>query len=117
MGDEVVHDEGLFVALAQVPRVDVDEGFARFVGVEVHHDEDGVIATWGGLAVDEDVPVVGGVEAEVVVLLQSWVLTPSVVQGGDEVLDVARAVPIPDLELVLFRVEILFSSRQGAILT
>ena len=88
----------------------------RVVGVEVDGDQDHVRPIGSHLAVKEDVVVVAAVETQVGQFLQRAVLAPDAVDGGDQFLDVARAIPVPHLVVVFFRVQVLLLARNGGVL-
>ena len=71
--------------------------------VRIHGDrtEYEVIARRGGLAIKENVVVLGVIKAKVGVLVKSAVFVPDGIQLGDILFDVAGSVPIASLELIL----------------
>ena len=64
------------------------------------------------LAVADDLGVIGRVEDQAPVRLQSRVLVPDAVDPGDEVAQVVRAAQRPLRDLVLLRIEVLLLARR-----
>ncbi len=81
--------------------------------VEVHRDQDHVVAGGGHLAVEEDVGAAGGVEAQPAHRVERPVLATDRVEPGDVVLEVAGGVPVAHPDLVLLGGLVLLAPGQG----
>src|SRR6185437_2804504 len=71
-------------------------------GIEVDADDEHVGKVAAEAGVEEHLGVVGAEEAQAFDALQGGMLAADLVDAGDGVFDVSRAVPVPDLELVFF---------------
>ena len=78
--------------------------------VEVDYDEDGVAVVGRGFGVGEEIVVGGGVEVEVFVALEGWVVAADVVEVGDQRGDGVGVGAVPGAELIFFAVEIFFAA-------
>jgi hypothetical protein len=85
-------------------------------GIEVDDADDDVRPILVHLGVSEDVGVVGCQEEHVVVGLQGRRLAADLVDPGDDIDDVARRLPVANLDLVFLRVEVLLLARNGLVL-
>src|SRR5689334_23857561 len=89
--------------------VEIDVACLRVPWVEVHADEDQVVALL--LRVAKELIVVADVEAKAPVALQRGISMADRIQAGDELAQASRPVAIPALDLVLLGVEVLLAAR------
>ena len=111
-GDQVF-DRGDVAAIVGHADLDIAEREPEFVHVARQRDRDddavGLIDRF--LDEGDDVAVIDRNEAQIAGLLQRRVLPADAVEIADVGLDIARLVPVPHLDLVLFRIEIFFAPR------
>src|SRR5919204_1805273 len=91
----------------ELVEVEVQEPRLPMLGVEVHHDQDDVLAVLGGLAVGQEMIAVHGVEAQGPVGVQRGVLAPDPIDESDELGQRIGPVQLPVAHLVLLGVEVL----------
>src|SRR5205823_6271286 len=115
-GEKIVHLVRLVLRNAQAIQRHVQDRFLSRVGIEADGGQQQARAVIGSLGVEQDALVVRAMKVKVAVALQRAVLAPGPVEGGDPVLDVARALEVPRHELVLLGVEVFLLSRQRAVL-
>jgi hypothetical protein len=115
-GDQLLDREIVGVREAELMERELDVALMGIEGIEIDHDEDGVGLVRRHLAVEQHVVVGGVVEAQIVELMEGRILAAHPVHRGDQVLDVAGPVPIPDLVFVFLGVEILLGPRHGRVL-
>src|SRR5215213_10214266 len=94
----------------------MEPGLVGIEGIEIRDDQYPVGAIGCGLAIGGDVLVVAGVEAQIVVEVQSRMLAADGIDTGDIGDDVPRPVPVPDLVLVLLGVEVFLPAWDGRVL-
>ncbi|KJU82236.1 membrane protein [Candidatus Magnetobacterium bavaricum] len=87
----------------------------RLKRVKIDHHENRVAAIIRGLAVEQDVFVIGLVKSQVLVVMQGLVFMPYAIDPCDVVLDIALSVPIPDLVVVFFGVQVFLLALDGGI--
>src|SRR5829696_2624038 len=117
-GDQVF-DRAYALAAAGRPDLDVAEvepELPRAAAIEGDGDRHRVIAGGGFLHEAGDVIVVHLCEAQIAGLLQRCTALPQPIEMADIVLDVAFFVPVPRLQLVFLRVQILFLARDRLVL-
>src|SRR5216110_1146940 len=85
--------------------IEIDVARLHGPRVEVHADEDQVVAFL--LRVADELVVVAGVEAQAPVALQRRIGLSYFVQPADQLAQIPGPVPIPALDLVFFRIQIL----------
>ena len=112
-GNQLCHGVGNAVRKPEMAKIKVNPGVDCAMRIEADDADNTIVALFGDLGVDHDPLVIGREEAQVVVFLQGRVCPPRPVDGPDQVLDIARAVPIPDLVLVLLGMEVFLPARYG----
>src|ERR1700674_1477461 len=107
-----VFNRGDVAALAADADLDVAKRKPEFVHLARQRDgaDDGVGLIDRLLHEADDIAVIDRNEAQLAGLLQRRVCPPGAVEIADVGLDIARLVPVPHLDLVLFGVEIFFAA-------
>src|SRR6185437_14483884 len=115
-GEQFLGGEGFNLRETHFRQRELDDCLVRRERVEVDGDENAVSAVLADLAVEQHVGVVGEVEAQIGEVVQRRVLAADAVEERHLVLDVAGAIPVPDLQFVLLRMEIFLAVGNGAVL-
>ena len=110
-GQQILDLVHLVVADAELAGRQEDAAVVGLERVQVQRHQDDVRVVRRGLAVEQDVLVLGAVEAQVLVQVEGRVLAPDPVHQRDDVDDVARPIPVPDLVLVHLGVEVVLAAR------
>ncbi len=100
--------------IGKTPFPERDLEVCRLFGMRIEADryQDPLGAPRRMASVVEDVVVEGVIEGGVVVGLQARLGTSEPVELSDLANDVARRIPVPWLDLVFFRIPVLFPARQ-----
>src|SRR5579875_1237077 len=88
-----------------------DVGLVGMVRIDVHGDPDHVLARGVRLAIEQNVGIARRIEAQVLVVVEGGIVPADPVEAGDEAADIAGTVPVPGLDLVFLRIEILLAAR------
>ena len=99
-GEEILHHIFLFRAYAELLEWDVNKRALRVPRIDRHHEDDEFIKGGSGFAEAEDLVILGGVNAKVVVFTQGTVIAADMVEARYIVLDIPRRVPVAAFELV-----------------
>ncbi len=105
-------DRGV-VLQPELPERNLEREFMRVVGVEIDVEQEVARRFRVALAVVEDVVVEGVVEGQRFIGADGRVLAAQAIDQRDVRLDVAGRVHVPDADLVLLGIEILFLARNG----
>src|SRR5687767_9010774 len=116
-GHEILDIDGSRIGEPELPKGHLKVASLGVVRVEIDRDQHEVLLVRGKLAVIENLVVPGVVEIQVLELLQRRVLAPQPVDETDILANVPRTVPVPRLDLVLLRVEILLLAGDRTALT
>src|SRR5919106_4982963 len=84
--------------------------------IEIHNNENDVVARGSHFAIKQDCFVLGGVESQVIVKLKGAVLLSDFVEPRDPILNVSRRIPVALFELIFLGVEVLFATWQSLVL-
>src|SRR5580704_17985925 len=115
-GKRLLHQKLLLAGAPPVGPRQYDLAAMRPVRVEVDDGDNDVGPVCRRLGVGEDIGVGAVEEAQVSEFVQGRVLAAKAVEDRDVALDVARTVPIPNLVLVFFRVEVLLAPGDRLVL-
>src|SRR6185312_12599675 len=97
---EIVEQVGLVRCQAEQRQRHLDHAILDMMRIEIDDDEYGIRPVVAALAVEQHLIILGGREAQIAQVMQRPVGAADGIHLGDEGLDAAWTVPVPDLELV-----------------
>ena len=77
--------------------IELQPAAVSVMGVEVHHNQDNIGEVIRVFAVGYDFLIVHGVKVQIPVTLKGWILTPDLIDPGNEVFEAIGSVEIPML--------------------
>src|SRR3974377_859607 len=88
----------------------------NFERIQIHRYEDGIGAVAAPIPLEENAFVVALVKLEVPIFLKRRVLSANLVDARDILAEVARSIPVTDLDLVFLRVPVFLRFRHRRML-
>src|SRR4051812_25012016 len=85
----------------------------HMIGTQVHDYEDNVRPVCSTLAIAEEFRIIHRMEAQVLIALEGWVLTPDAIYPCHKLLQALTVLQVPSADLVLFRIEIFLTAFEA----